>query len=177
MFEKKLPSDFCPVKFNFADVMTSDEWSMIWKEMMQIEDFWVHLSALSGARELHAFLAQNYDAQVYFITSRAHATAGQPVLQQTTQWLENHGLWPRLGKSVVIVTDAAEKYKYINALNIPYYFDDYGPTIAGMNTACEFTKSVLLDAPYNQESVDLRRVFSVTEFLKQVKEDYSGQTN
>lgn len=168
LFNKNLPANFVTQNWNYSDILTPDEWTQVWDALMSIEDFWLGLAALPGTRELHAFLAQNHDAQVYFITSRKQPK-GQSTIMQTTQWLEQRGLWPRFDRSRVIVTEASEKWKYLRALDIQWYIDDYAPTIAGLQTSQEGLNAYLLDAPYNQYAVSLPRVFSMSEYLKRVK--------
>jgi len=169
LFNKQLPLGYLPKNWNWSDVLTAEEWKAIWKELMATEDFWLHLIELPGARELHSFLAKNNDTQVYFITSRAQSV-GQSTLMQTTQWLERRGLWPRFDRSTVIVTEASEKWKYLKALEIPWYLDDYLPTIVQVQSICEGTRGVVFDAPYNQDGRGIPRFYSVAAYLQQVKD-------
>ena len=172
LFGKQLAPNFLPQNWSWSDVMTADQWTAIWNELMAVEDFWVHLSELPGVRDLHSFLAKNNDAQVYFITSRADS-AGMSTLVQTTQWLEQRNLWPRVDRSIVIVTNAADKWKHIKALEIPWFLDDYLPTIVQIQSICESTCGVVFDAPYNQDDRKIPRVYSVAEYLQYTKQGQS----
>jgi uncharacterized HAD superfamily protein len=178
LFNKNLPSSYVTSVWNYSDILTKEEWKAVWDALMDMENFWLQIGELPGLRQLHAFLAQNHDAQVYFITSRAQSK-GLSTLAQTTEWLERRGLWPRFDfdrsrvRSRVIVTEASEKWKYLNALDIQWYLDDYAPTIQGLQSYIETMHAFLLDTPYNIYADSLPRVYSVAEYLRKIGHENS----
>lgn len=168
----RMPEGFVPDNWNYQGVLTEDEWKQVWKKLMQVENFWLKIEALSGASSLAEFLDKHYDAEVYFITSRADGK-GLSVQSQTQDWLYRRGLLPRHGH-VIPVKCAADKKDVIKRLNIPFMLDDYAPTVEELQSLPD-TKAYVLDAPYNRYSKNLPRVFSVAEYLNKVEEQNVGR--
>lgn len=165
IWPNKLPKDYVPTNWNYEGALTKAEWNLVWVELMHTENLWLTLPSLAGVAQLQVFFAYYPNTEVYYITSRPQ-TRGMSSLVQTTQWLEQRNLWPRFDRShVIVVNKPTEKEQFIQDLKLPFYLDDYGPTIQSVQ---KITNAWLLDAPYNREYA-LPRVFSVREFLDKVE--------
>lgn len=165
LWPNKLPIGYVPVDWNYKGVLTEQEWDMVWAELMRTENLWLNLPSLVGVAQLQVFLAYHPEANIHFITSRCD-TKGLSAIVQCTSWLEQRRLWPRFDRSLVTpVQHASEKIDIIKNTKLPFFLDDYGPTVESLQG---ITKAYLLDAPYNQK-YDLPRVSSVAEYLYEIE--------
>jgi hypothetical protein len=167
----KLPWDYVPQDWNYTGVLSTDDWDKIWVEIKQTPNFWGTLRGyVENVHALQGFFNYNPSFDAYFITSRVE-TVGDSPLAQSFQWLQERYLAPRNGHSAVIaVSDAKMKASVIQALKIPYFLDDYAPTVEQLNNLEGFRPhAMVLDRPWNRYATSLPRVYSVAEYLKIVK--------
>ena len=164
----KMPLDYVPTNWDYTDALTKDEWKEVWLEIRATYKFWVNcLPYRENVWALRMFMNKHKDADVYFITSRAE-TIGESVLAQTSKWLDWQDLWPRHGHATVIpVADSQHKAAVIQALQLPFFLDDYAVTVESLQSL-PGTKTYVLDQPWNRH-VELPRVASVAEYLKIVE--------
>lgn len=167
----KLPWDYVPQNWNYTDVFSAEDWDKVWIEIKQTPNFWGSIKGyVDNIHSLQSFFNYNPTFDAYFITSRVE-TAGDSPLVQSFQWLQERYLAPRNGHSAIIaVSDAKMKAQVIQALKIPYFLDDYAPTVEQLNNLDGFRpQAFVLDRPWNRYAANLPRVFSVAEYLKIVK--------
>lgn len=175
IWPNKLPEGYRASNWNYTDVFSKEDWNQVWQEIKQTPNFWLYSPEMEGCRQLKDFLYSDdgYYSQVYFITSRAE-TAGDSAKVQTCQWLESRGLWPRFDRSqVIVVENADQKEQILRDLKIPFYLDDYAPTIQ-QASGISSLKAYLLNAPYNihiSQWPYLSRVDSVREYLEKVQNE------
>ena len=178
----KFPIGFVPDNWDYEGFLTAGEWAQIWVKIKSTPYFWNDESALVGVEELQNYLnpepiqigpntwrsTLQREDEIFFVTARA-VTVGDSPLVQSSHWLQSYGLWPRDGRSVVLpVADASHKADLIKALDIPYFLDDYAPTVDNLNRI-ESIQAYVLDQPWNRYASHLPRVFSVAEYLDTIR--------
>jgi|ERR1700679_724022 len=165
--EKNIPLDYQPPLWDFP-CYTKEEWSQIWTEIHNTPNFWLNLPAhMENVHGLEKYIWEPKSADIFFITSRV-GTAGDSVLEQTTAWLRNHGLYRSGHTSVIPVAGPKYKNMLMSALNIKFSLDDYGPTVVECNCNNEH-KAFLLDRNWNREYIALPRLYSMKEYLDIVR--------
>lgn len=157
-------------KWNFADVLSPQEWDYLWNEFMHVPDFWCELAPfLSEIQQVTEFLAAHKPSiEPFFITSRkTPKTAGSfSAEQQTRCWLNCVGLGAYAGEGHIIVTSSGtEKANAVHRLRIRFHIDDLVENVM----ACSHVPghhSFLLNRPWNQhiEAPNAFRV-SMKKFL------------
>jgi uncharacterized HAD superfamily protein len=166
IWPNRLPLGYLAQNWDFSEVLSKGEWKQVWTSIIQTENLWLNEEELPGARVLDKFFQRFPLAQCYFISSRAE-TKGFSPLVQSCLWLEKRNLWARFGRSVVTVVNKPEqKLEIIRDLKIPFFLDDYAPTIQQLQSI-EGLQAFVLDAPYNRypTSIPLPRVETVAEYL------------
>lgn len=169
----KLPLNFVPSNWNYEGHLTPFEFGEIWTYIKNRAYFWEDIPSLSGVQDLQDFLMRRRSTEeprdeLYFITARA-ITKGDPPLAQSSHWLQIHGLWPRDGFSTVIpVAEPTHKKDLFRGLGIKYMLDDYAPTVLELNQI-DGMHAFVLDQPWNRYADTLPRVYSVAEYLDQIR--------
>lgn len=171
LWPNKIPVGYSPDNWDYQGALTSEEWKQVWTALIDTENLWLNEQELIGVSHLQKFLKKHPLAEVYFITSRAE-TKGMSVLVQSTQWLEQRGLWSRFNRSTVIpVKRPSDKIQVLEDFNIPFFLDDHAPTISVIQKLSN-TKAYVLDELHNQYAKFLPRVKSVEEYLQIVERHF-----
>jgi len=167
MWPGKIPSEYEPSSWDFADVLTKEEWEKVWAAIKITPYFWSRQEEyLENVKALRDYL-KLAGILVYFITSRVE-TIGLNAEAQSTHWLKIRGLknyWQK--DPQVIVSKSENKFKLMNQHNIAMSIDDKAETVEQCNSL-NGHRAFLLDRPYNRNSKE-PRVYSMAEFLEKVK--------
>lgn len=162
----RLPPDYEPSDWYYTDVFSKADWREIWKQINLTWNFWLKMKAYpSNAGALRYFM-YTQAAELYYVTSRAK-TEGTSVLTQTAVWLETR-LLGGSNSAVIPVPHSGNKKAVIEALELPFFLDDYDQTVRHLQDVPGL-KAYVLDRPWNRAATDLPRVFSVEEYLNIVK--------
>lgn len=162
----KFPPGYKPDNWNYEGYLTKDEWDQVWATIKATPHFWEHEAGMLGVQQLNWGLKPK--DEVFFITARC-TTVGEPPAVQSANWLGYRGLWPREGYSTLLQVDAPEhKQNLFPALKIPFFLDDYAPTVAQLNLIPNM-RAFVLDQPWNRYATDLPRVHSVAEYLDTIR--------
>lgn len=166
--EKAIPSDYIPTDWNFSDIVTKEEWNVVWDRIKKTPAFWFNLDPLPAVADLRNFMELNF-SEVFFITSRIK-TSGVSSRAESEAWLSQFGLWGIGTQSTVIaVGDAKEKLQVILEKRLNFMLDDYGPTVEQLYN--HGIRAYLLDRTYNQ-GYDVPRIYSVRGYLNLVRRLY-----
>ncbi len=162
-----LPQDYVHTVWSFEDVLKSGQWGIVFDHLMQQENFWLYLPALSeNVEALRTYIAQHGEAGISFITSRP-ASFGADTHLQTQLWLDEHEIGS-LGMEVFVTEGSASKRQVIEEERIQFFLDDMPGNVRACAGLVDH-RAFLLDRPYNRADVDLPRVYSVAEFLLEVE--------
>lgn len=132
--------------------------NLIWREIEKSFFFWSSLPPLVSPevfRQIHLMTRRHH---VVFVTNRLVGEAPQ---RQTHLWLRTHGVdYP----SVIL---AAHKGEVASVIRADFSIEDKPENATAI---AEWTKSYLIDRPYNQTEVEgnVIRVQTVSEFLEAV---------
>lgn len=155
-------------QWNFADVLTYQEWRFLWNELMHVPDFWCELAPFINEIQLVIeFLAAHLAVEPFFITSRhAPKTAGSfSAEQQTRCWLNCVGLGAYAGDGHIVVTeDALEKANAVHYRRIRFHIDDLVENVSACNRVLGH-RAFLLDRPWNQHVPVKNNRISMKKFL------------
>lgn len=167
--ESIVAADAVPTRWDFADILTYEQWKRIWQELTNTENLWEKVEPFkANVSALEVFIAEHPEVEIFYITARAK-TPGRHPFFQTQKWLNKLGI--RCGENIV-VTNSSEKAVWMANLGIDFSIDDLAPTVRACN-GMQFSrhKAFLLDRPYNALETDLPRVLDVAEFLEIVKHE------
>jgi hypothetical protein len=140
------------------------EWDQVIEQMAAVENWWITLKPLPGARQLADALRADPELVVTYITAR-FPTAGLPVEVQSTLWLAKHGLWCPDGRTqLVVVRDQISKPMVAESCGLVAMVDDMPEAVD--HAAYTSTVPVLLDQPWNAGERVPIRVFNLTEFIE-----------
>jgi 5'(3')-deoxyribonucleotidase len=112
----------------------------VWREIRASDTFWYDLDTCVTAEEMGRVAALARTDSVYFVTARA----GRGVQLQTVAWLEEHGV----PSPAVIVSPS--KGEMARVLGADYAIDDKAGNAVYTAYHSPFTRSYVLDRPYNQ---------------------------
>lgn len=164
MFVPDLPPDYVHTAWSFSDILSEDQWKMVFGRMLATPQMWAELEPFEeNCQALREYISSYGEDDVYFLTSRPACNGGSPV-SMTGLWLFTQHL-PIA--NLIVVSNPAEKSAILRENDITYSLDDYGPTIQGC-LDIPGHRPFILSRPYN-ESYDLPRVYSVAEFLMTVE--------
>lgn len=144
-----------PQHYGYSDAVVD----RVWEKIKASNDFWLELKPLPEGQDLidsgnlNNLLAEH---DVYFITARPGARAKQ----QTEEWFGIHA-----GLDCPTVLLCNNKFHACRALHLDLYIDDRGENIVDCDKYAWETVSVLLNRPYNAESVVKHRADTLMEAL------------
>jgi uncharacterized HAD superfamily protein len=135
--------------------ITEEDVAWGWEQVTQRSRWWEGLSSLMSWGERVRLAELCTQAEVFFITARYAGC--EPVLYQTSQWLENQGL--SHGGLVL----AANKRKAADLLKLDYYIDDHRRNAEEVHTKAK-CEAYLLARLYNA-GANVPRLETLGEFL------------
>jgi 5'(3')-deoxyribonucleotidase len=164
--EKDLPHDYQPNTWSYDEVLDAWEFKQAWNKVLSTPFFWEDLAPYSANVKLLSKFLLTYHREFdsYFITSRVN-TQGDSAFAQTSRWLLDYDLLT-FSTSLLVVTDATEKYHILRGLGIHAVVDDYLPTIIRANEIPRL-HAFLYDRPWNKADrpENLKVVLSLQEYL------------
>lgn len=101
---------------------------------------------------------QNEGKKLYFISSR---TPEQ--LVYSVNWLQHYGIKPE------VILHTNQKHRTDREHGLHLFVDDHPDNFKGMRHA----KKLLMDRPWNRDSTQYKRIHSMADFYREVKE-YEG---
>jgi hypothetical protein len=158
----KIPDDYICTKYHFAD-LPKGVFDSVFKDMLASENLWMKMPVLEeNVEALRNHVDEHGGGLVHFLTCRSPST-GYSTEKQTKLWLSINGL---PDKNVHVVESSGMKQHFLREMGIPWSLDDLPSTVEECLTIPDHNAR-LLDTSYNRH-VDLPRVKSVAEFLKEV---------
>lgn len=177
----RMPPGYVPSDWFHSDILEKKDWSTIWGEIDQIENFWEGLEPYTESfKALDEFQVRNgdQDIEIYLVTARQRVK-GRPTIEQTVRWLvkqkTEYGM--QHADNVSVITTAENKSgskckaEIYNAIGIEMSIDDRYDNVWEAFSVEKHTP-YLLNRKWNQKSptqIDAYRVNTLGEFLDKVE--------
>jgi hypothetical protein len=157
-----IPLDKEPSAWNFADLMSPEEFSKAFKTARNRDWWWADLPPYGfNTRALGKFLVSS-PHDTWLVTARSTA-ANQSTPKQTLAWAVDNNVSEGL-MGIVAVEKAEEKAKLYDIMGITHSIDDKAETVEDCDQLANH-KAYLLDRPWNQHAKVKRRIKTLQEFL------------
>lgn len=153
--------------WDFGDTISKSVQSKAWEKIIKTPMWWAdYVPTLASLQEFGRIDDLTLDNQVVFCTNRTGTPSPQ---RQTEAWLIMQG--NILNPHVIV---SKRKGDVAKAIDADYAIDDTAENAACVHWIADSKpcKSYILDRPYNRTKflpTKVRRVFSVAEFLEDVK--------
>lgn len=158
--------------FRTWGLLTREQENLVWDQVKRDAGWWTRLKPLVSIGTFSRIDNLQLEHEVVFCTNRV--SAAHPPGQQTSMWLESHGVY----RPSVIVS--GKKGEIARAIGATHSIDDKIENCWAVHWISDSpqTKSYLLDRPYNRIQKrpevgpsGVKRVLTVDEFLDEVEKD------
>jgi len=167
--QKEVPYDFEPTTWEYTDVLTADEFPLVWQRTIRTPRLWENmLPYAENVEALAGFISREHNNfDIYYITSRVD-TPGDSAFSQTSRWLMDHDLlW--YNTSLLVVKKADQKIPIIRGLEIEASVDDHLPTVIAASKVPGH-KAFVYSRPWNKQGRPdgLNTVSNLQEYLTEM---------